>query len=375
MFSVSGGWGRPEGKKAMEPTRKKPDRFQEHPAYIAWTGFAGCTEAIRGIDVLKEDDRSSVYRLVTADPRGPNIIVKSSSRDRIVKESTAYERILPLVSVVVPRYRGFVDGREHENSYLFVDEVGGRDYSSAIGEHRLIAGEWLGHFHVSSAELIAKARYFERDLQYYQGHLRLAAETILKHRSNPSLKEDDLQVLDAITSQCDLMERHWGELEDYCSRMPLCYSHGDFKSDNVRIVHTSSGHRHLVVFDWSAIALHIPAVDATQLFALSFSKEPINADIHAYCAIVRRKWPFMDVPQVRRLAYVGEIFRWVVAIRWAAEDLKYEWTEQAIYLFRLYRSWMEDIVHVAPWEKTCVARDRLGRIAASSIGVGSRAPR
>lgn len=347
----------------MVPTRKKADHFLEHHAYVAWAEFTGPTPDVQRVDVLKEDLRSGVYRLVTANPREPNIIVKRSSQDRILKESTAYARILPRVRAIFPRFHGCVDGGESGNSYLFVDEVRGEEYSSAAAGHRILAGEWLGRFHVDTAELIAEERHFERDPQYYKSHLRLAAETIRAHRSHPLLKEDDLQVLDAIVAQCTIVKRHWDELEDFCSESPQCYTHGDFKSDNVRVIPTPSGHGQLVVFDWASLALQTAAVDATKLFRQSFCKKPINADIHAYCAIARQRWPTMDVTHVRRLAYVGDIFRWAKAIRWAAEELRYEWTEQAIYLLKLYHCWMEEIIDVAPWKKTCVARDRLRMIS------------
>lgn len=336
--------------------------FRACPAYAAWAAFAGSRQRIAGVEVLKDDSRSGVYRLVTENPLEPNIIVKRSSRERIFKESTAYERILPHLSLTVPRFHGSVAGREGAESYLFVDEVAGEEYAAADGEHRALAGEWLGRFHVASAELAERERHFERDPGYYRNHLLLASEAILRHRSNPVLQEDDLRVLEAILAQCELAARHWDALEAFCSTIPRCYAHGDFKSDNVRVVRAPSGGRQLVAFDWASVALQTPAVDVTILFTESFSKRPINADIGAYCATVGRRWPFMDVPRVRRLAYIGEVFRWAKAIRWAAEELQHEWPEQAMYLLRLYRSWMADTIDVAPWKETCVTRDRLETI-------------
>lgn len=357
----------------MRPTRDNPRHFRDHPAVLAWAAHAGSSQGITGVEVLKEDGRSRVYRLVTEDPREPNLIAKSSSRERLARERAAYERLLPRVTAAVPRYRGFAAGRRLEPSYLFVDEVAGEAYSAADSGHRVLAGEWLGRFHVASSELADQGGSREKASRQHRDLLRQAGATILECRALPTLGRGDLTVLAAILAQCELITKVWERIEEACARFPLCHVHGDFKADNLRVVATPSGRLELVVFDWSSAERQTAAVDVAAAFTRTFSKKPVTADIQSYCAVVRRQWPFLDVPRLRRLACLGEVFRWTKSIRWAAEELRHDWPGQAIYLLRLYRSWMEGIVAVAPWRKDRAPRDRLETMARRSAARDTQA--
>ena len=68
---------------------------------------------------------------------------------------------------------------------------------------------------------------------------------------NPALREEDIALMQAITSKCDVVRARWGELEAHCHEMPQTLVHNDFAGQNVR-VRSGPESSTLVAFDWSS---------------------------------------------------------------------------------------------------------------------------
>jgi hypothetical protein len=100
----------------------------------------------------------------------------------------------------------------------------------------------------------------------------------------------------------------------------------------------------LVVFDWQRSGWASPAFDLTR-----FLGSWVSPDLDAYLEIAGREWRELDQTAVLRLAYVGEILRWVEALRWELERLEQGRFEETVSLLEIYEAWMDDIRSVAPW--------------------------
>jgi hypothetical protein len=78
-----------------------------HPAAAAWREVAPTAPTPDCIEVLRQENGAAVYRLVGAGPDGASIIARRSRRTRALLERTVYQRILPRLSVTLPRYYAF----------------------------------------------------------------------------------------------------------------------------------------------------------------------------------------------------------------------------------------------------------------------------
>ena len=86
----------------------------------------------------------------------------------------------------------------------------------------------------------------------------------------------------------------------------------------MRIRHDPEGPR-VFTFDWEVAGVGLPAVDL------------VDVDLPDYAALVRERWPGIDVAALERFAHVGQVVRGgVAATRWAAESLRTHWTQDAL---------------------------------------------
>ena len=161
--------------------------------------------------------------------------------------------------------------------------------------------------------------------------------------SNPKLDRRDLGVLESIRNQLEELDVNWQEMNAYCLTFPRTLVHGDLLCQNMRI--RSNGQVSVaVLFDWERSGWGIPALDLTR-----FLGSRLNPDLRAYLSVLQSYQISMDAKGIRRLAYVGEIFRWLDAVRWETENLQWEWIDGPMHRMRIYKQWMDDISRAAPW--------------------------
>lgn len=309
----------------------------EHPAVKAWIKLQPGRVGPEGIETLKKEKKSGVYRLEGVGPEGSAVIAKRCRQVTAMIERAIYEEILPRLPLTTLRYYGFVEEPGGKSCWLFLEDAGKEAYSPRIEEHRALVARWLGRMHTSAACVAAAARLPDRGPDHYLEHLRLARDTIRRKLAISALGADDLMVLESVASQCDVLESRWSQVERFCEGMPRTLVHGDFVPKNVRVRTDQSGVA-LLPLDWETAGWGVPAADL------------VRVDLVAYRSTVRQSWPRLDIRDIRQMANFGRIFRWLAAVSWASESLEYERIERPMRSMRICEAGMADAIQAAEWE-------------------------
>lgn len=317
-----------------------PDpRPTEEPAFVAWRKLHPQSEPPSRVDVLKPAKRkSAVYRLTAADPREATWIAKRCRKPTARLERAIYASLLPRTTLPAIRLLGFIEEKDSDDAWLFLEDAGESCYSSASPEHRALAARWLSTLHVAGAQLAAPAVLPDRGCVYYRKLLRLGGEHIVRNLPNPALQETHRVVLQTILSQLDQVARHWDQVESFCAGMPSTLVHGDFVEKNVRLRPGPTGSE-MVALDWEEAGWGTPAPD---LF---------DVDLAAYESGTRACWPHLGLNGWRRLAVYGRLFRLLAAVKWAARGLEFPPVDRTINNYmRVYSGWLAETMQAAGWE-------------------------
>ena len=306
--------------------------LSEHPAMQAWSDLLPSQVQPVEIQKLKRNKKSAIYRLTGAGPGGSAIIAKRCLAGTGMIERRIYEQILPRLAVPALRFFGFVEDRDAQFCWLFIEDAGAELYLPELAAHRAAAARWLGLLHTSAVGLEAAARLPGRGPAFYQEHLRLARGNIVKAFANPALKAEEQGVLEAIVAQCDFLDSRWNQVNALCQGMPPTFVHGDLKAKNIRVRHTSHGIA-VLPFDWEIAGWGVPAVDLLKC-----------PDLAIYWAEAQGHWPDLKLRELERLAEVGELFRALIAIYWKSLALIYEWVEWPVEKLRLYRAKLAECI-------------------------------
>src|SRR5262249_31193900 len=159
--------------------------------------------------ILKETEKSGVYRLDGVGPVGPAIIAKQCLQKTAVVERTIYERVLPHLPLPRLNYYGFVEEPGGDFGWLFMENAGHKKYSPRLKKHRQIAGRWLALLHTSAVLLGTVPPLPERGPNHYREHLRSARDALRACVGDPALTTEDLSVLEDILAHCDFLEGRW----------------------------------------------------------------------------------------------------------------------------------------------------------------------
>ena len=303
-------------------------RSAVHPAVDAWRRVQPGRPEPENVETVKQKVKSAVYRLDGVGLDGSPVVAKLGRRDGLLIERALYLDVLSRLPVPTLRYYGFL---EHGQGmcWLFLEHANGRAYSPRDAADRMLAGRWLAKVHIAGAELDADLP--DRGPRHYIAHLRSARDTIARNLSHPELSALDQATLKATVAQCDLLEARWGEVERACEgRRTLV--HGDFAAKNARVRRGRAGPE-LLVFDWEFAGSGVPAVDLAQ----ATRRYLIRPDLTAYWSVVRSFWVDLEFADLRRLAVVGAIFRWLAAISWKSQSLDYKgvfWHVKDIDVYR-----------------------------------------
>ena len=93
----------------------------------------------------------------------------------------------------------------------------------------------------------------------------------------------------------DELEARWGGLAEACAGMPETLVHGDLSGRNVLV--QAGADPGIAVFDWADAGWGVPAADLAQL-VLPESNLSVGADIPTYWAVVRERWPSLDLVDI-----------------------------------------------------------------------------
>jgi DNA-directed RNA polymerase specialized sigma24 family protein len=290
----------------------------EHQAVKAWSQLGPERIEPVAVEVVKPKRRSALYRLVGVGTGGSAVLAKKCPAATAAVEKSIYLELLPRLPCPTLRCYGWVKEPQDDWWWQFVEDLEGLEYSPLSDEHRELAGRWLGTVHSAAMRTGFDVRLPRRDPSHYLRLLRTSRARLKDLLTNPALSKEDLQVLRRITSQCDIIESRWDELENLCSELPRTLVHGDFVAKNVRVKITRSGPA-FVVFDWGIAGWGVPATDLAQ-----FTGRTVSPDFAAYCSAMESCGMPLDVRAVQGLAQCGKFFRLLDAISWACSALSHE---------------------------------------------------
>jgi hypothetical protein len=321
---------------------------QGHPAVEAWRRLQpGRVLGEVHVETLQKRTKGRVFRLRAAGPDGEDVVAKWTTRERVLRESLAYEEVLPFLPVSCVRHYGTVE--DESGWWLFVASAGREKYSAANGEHRSMAGRWLGVLHTSAHLQPPRARLPDRSPAYYLRELRVGSDEVADRLDNPALTPDDVFLLKEMLTQCEVVASHWRKIERLCKVTPPTFVHGDFAPKNMRV--NRDGERaSLRPFDWASAGWGTPAPDLPQLDATP-SRYWSTPDLDAYRATVSRSWPRLTRRDLIGLAVVGKIFRSLVCLRLEATGLTTDWPERGMSNMRFYHADLRDALGVAGWSR------------------------
>src|SRR5262249_12312821 len=138
--------------------------------------------------------------------------------------------------------------------------------------------------HTSGFEALRDVPLRERGPSYYQHCLQAGRRRIRSALDHGHLTQAQKNVLTGIVDQCDLIERRWRRLEQFCGSIQQTFVHGDLGKANVCLRPGLPGPR-IVLLDWVSAGWGFCGIDLT----------PRNLDLEAYSFIVRKIWPTFDV--------------------------------------------------------------------------------
>jgi hypothetical protein len=327
-------------------TERLTECLFEHQAVQAWSQLQPERVEPERVEILKLRDKSAVYRLAGVGPDGSAVIAKKCYAPTAAVERKIYQELLPRLPLPAVRLLGFVSEPEGDYSWLFLEEAEGREYSVLSEADRALAGRWLATLHCAVQRVVPDACLPGREPSHYLHLLRSSRATVLKLVSNPVVPDEDLPALRAVAAWCDVIESHWGTLEDLSGSLPRTVVHGDLVIKNVRVRSTAESTA-LLVFDWEMAGWGVPATDLAQ-----FAGRTVSPEFAAYVSVMEASGIHISTRAVRRVAECGRFFRLIDDIAWACQwvvDDTYLFLQKPISVLRSYGRRLAETLHVVGW--------------------------
>ncbi|MCP4406451.1 MAG: phosphotransferase [Gammaproteobacteria bacterium] len=326
---------------------------RDHPAVKAWLGLGSKPVRPKRIYTLKEhhkmSSKSAVYRLEGIATQGGSVIAKRCRRWSALLERKIYEKILPGLSVEAPGFMGFVERAGGQYCWLFTEDVGDRWYSPLDAGHRALLGRWLGKLHVRSADM-AISDLPERGPDFYYKQLLKIGAGIEQIQDTLLLNPNYRSTLRTIGLNCDVLTRHWLEIESLCNTLPRSLVHGDLVRKNLRI-RTQQGSESVIAVDWENACLGVPAIDLAQAHDIKSLPDFVaSPELTGYWSVVRNHWQHLDRRDLERLAEVGTLFRCLDALVWEIERLEADgYIDRCMQRMKIFRSLLDESLRTMKW--------------------------
>ena len=322
----------------------------EHPAVKAWGELQPGRVKPDQIEILKQKKKGSVYRLVGVGLGNSAVIAKRARQEKAVIERAIYEEVLPNLPIPTLHYYGCIEEDESRFWWLFLEDVGGQQYSPFVEEHRALAARWFGIMHTTFNSAGLNVNLPDRGPNLYLTYQRSARELIPRIQTITSVAAEDLAVLTNIVSMCEFLEVHWSQVESFCDQMPRTFIHDDCLAKNVHVRTTQAGLT-IAPFDWGGAGWGLPATDLGQLRLPYRGQPPDNPDFATYLSVVRDQWPSLDLQAIQDLANLGQLFWSLKVISRSIPEFNYERAqiEYVMDNFRIYEATLADSIRSARW--------------------------
>src|SRR6266542_4340451 len=300
----------------------------EHPAALAWKKLLPTSGEPTRIAVLRKGDKAAVYLLEGVGLQRSPVVAKHCESTTGLIERRIYEEILPYVPVAALHYYGH--SRDDDGGcWLFLENAGGVPFSPSVEDHRVLVARWLAALHTSAARIPSAGRLPDRGSNHYLNHLQSARRRI--RRVAGAAPRDAVDLLETIVRQCDVIESHWHEVEEWSADMPPTVVHGDFRPKNVHVV-TDGRRDRLYAMDWETAGWGVPAADIASVRGLRGEL----AGLTSYLSIARESWPNLRMASLLRIVEVGKLFRRLASIDWCSMSFG-RW-EKSIASMSLHRA-------------------------------------
>lgn len=307
----------------------------DHPALRAWSEIVKVELGQVNIEVLKNRRASLVCCLAGLGPGGSNVIAKRYPAPNGLTEYRIYREVLCRLPLTFPRHHGLVQEEGTGFCWAFFEDAAGERYSPQIQQHTMEAAACLAVLHTSACEVARDLALPERGPRHYLDYLSSGRNRIRRSLASAVLSGEDRGVLAELAAQCDAVEAQWELIERLCNSAPQTFVHADLYEANIH-VRTGPAGVTLVPFDWESAGWGVPAID----LALE------GIDLAAYCSIVRRVWPGLDLRAVRALSAAGRLFQLAALIEWESRGLESEWLRRRMKHMKYYQSAMSDAIRV-----------------------------
>lgn len=313
----------------------------EHDAARAWARLGLGSRTLSGITVLREGRKTAAYRLHGVGPSGRPVIAKRCRRSTLDVERVVYEHVLAGGAGGTLRSFGWLemDGA----SWLFLEDAGGRRFSTAHRDHRLLAARWLALLPLAIRDAGAARTLPDASAARYLAQLRSAREMLRRGAETPSRRPTERRLLDSVIAQLDRLESRWDDAVECCALAPPTFVHGDLQPKNMRV----RGDEGIVVMDWETAGWGTPAVD----LAFLAGPAPSQDEIDAYRAAARERGIEHDAGHLRRLVETGTILRRIAAIEWDVAGLTTAWPQRSLACTRVYHSALAEAMGGAAWAR------------------------
>ena len=231
----------------------------EHPAVKAWLQARPEGPEPAGITLLKEKEKSAVYRLAGVGPGASAVVAKRCGADSARVERVVYAVVLARLPVPSLRYHGCVEGPEAAAGCSWRSRVADK-YSPDLEEHRRLAGRWLGLLHTVGGAPGRRRPPARPGARPLPGVPAAGA----RHRpGEPGPPRADRRRPGGAEVAAGRVRRPGGPLAAggaVCAGMPRTLVHGDFIKRNLRVRPGPAGPRWCPI-DWEFAGWGPPAVD------------------------------------------------------------------------------------------------------------------
>lgn len=294
------------------------------------------------VEPLQLESARSVYRLGLREPCKA-VIAKRCPQEDAERELLMYREYLPSAGIDGPCGYGVIPEDGGTTGWLLMEEIVGESYDPGCSEHRRIAASWLATLHTQFYDCDPAPGLRAGAALRYRPSLEKCLEVLPRLLSGPCAAGTAHQLTLRMLDFCQRLAQQWHSIDSFCINMPQTVVHGDFKEDNMKVIRDGDSVR-LVVFDWGQAGWGAPALDAAKFLGYSVAPE-----FDSYLGEVKNHWPEIDRASWLRLAYIGEVFRWLDTVRWHVKDFAYGRTERALSRMSVYAGWMDEIMAARPW--------------------------
>lgn len=311
---------------------RKEELSSEHIAIRAWQNLCNSSSIPTSVELLLNakgrppNRKTRIYRLSGAAVEGNTVIAKLAASDTIDVEHFVYKDVLPSIRVPCLKCYGRVT-HDNTRAWLFLEEALGKRYDEDSAPDRQLASKTLARIHTATTDMDLSGQLPKHDADRYVSCLKNGRQLIRENMDNPAFCQDDISLLNSISSMLEQVERIWPDLENALSKMPQCLVHGDFVGKNVFIDKKRAPHS-MYVIDWDIAGWGAPAFDIERLPLTHYRR---------YC---KSRWHYIEKDEFDFMATVGQIFRNIGLIQATSQSLCYDWVADAIRDLQTYGAFL-----------------------------------